>query len=463
VSILDARTLEKKSAFAVAREPRTVVVSKDGANAFVSHAVGKWVDVVPLSGLGPPRAIAVSGSEEVVGRHMMTSELDRSACQGFALAKADTGRIFAPQVLVFSDDPSTTSEGYGGGDSSREPEAFHVPVIDEDAASVVAESSRIRAGAERQPKCALPRAAAVGRAGLFVTCLGEDSVVLYDATMVHPDQVEIARWRVPSGPVGIAIDEPHARAVVWSQFAHALTTIAVSDGSTPRPFSLSSVTLPRDVRTSARVERGRALFHATGEERISGDGRACASCHPDGRDDTLVWSSPNGPRQTPMLAGRLDGAAPYGWNGDAKDVPTHLVSTFKRLGGKGLTGDDKESLMAYVATLRTPPSAKTHDEAITRGAAIFRSEKTGCSSCHGETGDLPDGAAHDVKSITEGDVRRKFDTPSLRFVGGTAPYFHDGRFGDLRTLIVKSDGKMGHTKHLSPGEVSDLATYLESL
>ena len=32
-------------------------------------------------------------------------------------------------------------------------------------------------------------------------------------------------------------------------------------------------------------------------ERLSGDGRACASCHPDGRDDGLVWSTPNGPRQ----------------------------------------------------------------------------------------------------------------------------------------------------------------------
>jgi cytochrome c peroxidase len=170
-----------------------------------------------------------------------------------------------------------------------------------------------------------------------------------------------------------------------------------------------------------------------------------------------------------MLAGRLDGAAPFGWNGDAKDVSTHLVSTFKRLGGKGLTGDDKEALMAYVASMRSPPTSRTDglrardDGAIARGGAIFRSPEAGCAGCHGETGDLPDGTSHDVKSIAQGDMRRKFDTPSLRFVGGTAPYFHDGRYADLKTLLVKSDGKMGHTKHLSPAEIADLAAYLESL
>ena len=343
-----------------------------------------------------------------------------------------------------------------------------MPIVDEDAAEVVAESTRLRAGSLRATSCQLPRAAAVGKAGLFVACLGEDAIALYDASMLHPDDAELARWQVPAGPIGIALDEARGRAVVWSQFAHALTTIAIGDDAgVTRPFSIASTSLPREVRTSAKVERGRELFHATGDRRISGDGRACASCHPDGRDDTLLWSSPNGLRQTPMLAGRLEGAAPYGWNGDAKDVSTHLVSTFKRLGGKGLTGDDKEALMEYVASMRPPPSSRAKRSAaavaVARGAAIFRSAQAGCSGCHGENGDLPDGAAHDVKSMAEGDVRRKFDTPSLRFVGGTAPYFHDGRYADLKTLIMRSDAKMGHTKQLSSEDVADLAAYLETL
>src|SRR5262249_59411146 len=102
-------------------------------------------------------------------------------------------------------------------------------------------------------------------------------------------------------------------------------------------------------------------------------------------------------------------------------------------------------------------------EAALRGQAIFRSEQAGCAGCHGSSGDLPDGSQHDVQSRASADLQAKFDTPSLKFVGGSAPYFHDGRYSDLKTLLVNSDGKMGHTKHLSPGELADLVTYLETL
>lgn len=479
VSVVDMATLSIKSEHLVAREPRAVVISSDGKRAFVSHVVGDGIDVIALDGNPLPggkngskepgdlkKKLVVDGTEVVFGRHMMTSDQSRVACQGFVLAKSESGRIFAPHVLAFTGDPAETSSGYGGGDFGRESEVFHVPVIDEDAAKVMSGSMRIHDGVDGNPtRCALPRAAAVGKAGLFVTCLGENAVVLYDSNAVNPHEVEVGKWSVPSGPTGIALDEAHSRAIVWSQFAHALTTVAIGDGSdTTKPFALSSATLPRDTRASAKIERGRQLFHATGESRISGDGRACASCHPDGRDDALVWSSPNGPRQTPMLAGRLAGAAPYGWNGDAADVSTHLVQTFKRLGGTGMTGDDKDALMAYVSSLRAPPEKKPVDpQAAVRGHAIFTSAQAECATCHGDAGDLPDGSKHDVKSRTTGDTRAKFDTPSLRFVGGSGPWFHDGRFKDLETLLVKSDGKMGHTKHLSPSELGDLQAYLESL
>jgi mono/diheme cytochrome c family protein len=472
VSVLDAVSLTVRAEHAVAREPRGVVVSNDGKRAFVSHVVGDKLDVIALDGSGgaadakAKASLSVNGTEQFFSRGMGATDQKRAACQGFALARAESGRVFAPHVLVFTGDPAENSSGYGGGSEGREAEVMHIPVIDEDAAKVVSESMRLAAGLDGQAgRCALPRAATVGKAGLFVTCLGENVVALFDADAVNPHDVPLGRWSVPSGPVGIALDEGRSRAIVWSQFAHALTTLAIGDGTAvQRPLALSSVTLPRATRASAKLERGRALFHATGDDRISGDGRACASCHPDGRDDTLVWSSPNGPRQTPMLAGRLTGAAPYGWNGDATDVSTHLVQTFKRLGGKGLTGDDKEALMAYVSTLRPPPDRKAKDpSAALRGQAIFRSPQTECSSCHGTDGDLPDGISHDVKSRAGADVRTKFDTPSLRFVGGSAPYFHDGRYKTLGALLTKSDGKMGHTKHLAPSELADLEAYLESL
>ena len=470
VSVIDAHTFTRKATHRVSREPRSVVVSSDGKRAFVSHAVGPNLDVIALDGTkeknakGPITSLSMKGVEETDGFRGFGGSQDRVACQGFALAKTDNGRIFAPHVLVFPGEPEPSS-GYGGGSEGREAEVFNVPVIDEDAGKLLSESTILRAGFEMTPSCVLPRAATVGKAGLFVTCLGEDSVQLYDADALNPHDVSLAKWAVPSGPTAIAVDDEHDRAVVWSQFAHALTLIATGNTGKTGAFALSSISF--DTKEDEKLVRGRKLFHATGDRRISADGRACASCHPDGRDDTLVWSSPKGPRQTPMLAGRLQGAAPFGWNGDAKDVSTHLVSTMKRLGGTGMDGEDKEALVAYILSMKAPSEkgakiAQTED-AVARGAALFRSEETQCANCHGTSGDLPDGSQHNVKSKNATDLQANFDTPSLRFLGGSAPYFHDGRYPDLKTLLVKSDGKMGHTKQLSPAELDDLTAFLETL
>ncbi len=464
VTVIDAHTFVLTTTHEVPREPRNVVIASDGARVFVSHAVGPSLDILPLAltASPPPKPIELGGTQEFGFHGGFVSQRPRAACQGFALTKSADGRVFAPHVLV-SPGEVEVSLGYGDIEDTVA-ETFHVPVIDEDTSMVVAESKKLRIGFAAGPRCALPRAATVGKAGLYVTCLGEDTVELFDSDALNPHDVGLKTWHVPAGPTAIALDENHDRAVVWSQFAHALTTIAIgADGAAlSAPLSLSSLTLVRS-NEDPKLERGRVIFHATNDPRISSDGRACASCHPDGRDDTLVWSSPNGPRQTPMLAGRLQGAAPFGWNGDATTVGKHLVQTVKRLGGTGLDGDDKEALLAYLDAMNGPPTAASRTEAALRGQAIFGSESAGCASCHGASGDLPDGAQHDVRSRGASDRQAKFDTPSLKFVGGSAPYFHDGRYPDLRTLLVKSDGKMGRTKHLTEAELADLQTYLETL
>jgi cytochrome c peroxidase len=232
--------------------------------------------------------------------------------------------------------------------------------------------------------------------------------------------------------------------------------------------SVHSVSLPHH-RSIAEddevVALGRKLFHGVGDRRVAKDGRACASCHPEGRDDGLVWSTPNGPRQTPMLAGRTVGTGPYSWLGDSATVADHLEHTIARLGGKGLPKSDRDALAKYLAVMPEPPRSFSPEstEARDRGAAIFASAEAGCSSCHGARGDDPDGMAHDVKSKASADRQREFDTPSLKFIGGTAPYFHDGRYPDLRMLLTKTNGKMGHTSHLSEEDFDALTAFLRTL
>jgi DNA-binding beta-propeller fold protein YncE/mono/diheme cytochrome c family protein len=443
----------------VAQEPRGVVVSDDGRFAFVSHAVGQSLERIELA-TGAAARISVAGTEVVVSEEG-SDDVPRQACQGFALAKsiAPAGRIYAPEVLAFTGATDQPSAGYGSPDELT-PEVFDVAVIDEDRGKALGESLKQRMMHKGRP-CVLPRAAAASaRGSLFVACLGEDAVVELDGASIAPVTAELRRWPVPSGPVGIAIDDARDRAIVWSQYAHTLTTLATGPAAPPVVQTLVLGAGPGE-GLPEQLARGRALFAAVGDPRISKTGQACESCHPDGRQDTLVWSSPNGPRQTPMLAGRLADTAPYGWNGDAKDLASHLKSTMKRLRGTGLAGDDLDALIAYVTALRGP--ALSGDGAlVAEGEAIFRSADAQCASCHGEDGRAPDGVRHDVGSRAAGDQRRELDTPSLAYLAGSAPYYHDGRFATLRELLEKSRGKMGQQRPLSPHEIDALEAYLRT-
>src|SRR6185436_9732784 len=129
-----------------------------------------------------------------------------------------------------------------------------------------------------------------------------------------------------------AIDEATSRVVVWSAFDRVLDVVSLEEYAVPALHDpdatpeaspgVARLALSRRASTAAPadLDLGRRLFHAASDPRIAVDGRACASCHPDGRDDAIVWATPDGPRQTPMLAGRVTGTAPYGWTGNGGDV-----------------------------------------------------------------------------------------------------------------------------------------------
>src|SRR5262249_50283547 len=143
---------------------------------------------------------------------------------------------------------------------------------------------------------------------------------------------------------------------------------------------------PLKEKIPAEVALGRILFHAAGDARIASDGRACASCHPDGRDDAITWATPEGPRRSIMLAGRVAKTPPYSWNGNEQTLHNHLGNTFDRLSGKGLRSIELDALVAYVSTLPVPTQRESADGVdrakVARGAGIFASKEAGCSSCH---------------------------------------------------------------------------------
>jgi cytochrome c peroxidase len=98
---------------------------------------------------------------------------------------------------------------------------------------------------------------------------------------------------------------------------------------------------------------------------------------------------------------------------------------------------------------------------VDRGHRLFDDARQGCASCH--LGGGTDRARHDVGSGREIERSLAFDTPSLTFVAGTAPYFHDGRHATLMDVLDAHDQKMGTTVHLGAADKLALAAYLETL
>jgi YVTN family beta-propeller protein len=284
--------------------------------------------------------------------------------------------------------------------------------------------------------------------------------------------------RIGEGADGIAITKDGTKAFVYSQFDHQVETLEAKGRgdsavvvSTRQPIKVVGDTLTSD------LVLGRKLFFNAIETKVSSPQTtvACSTCHLEGREDGHVWMFPDGPRQTPSLAGRdLLKTAPFHWSGEFPTIGDFNVHTVReRMGGVGLPQPDADRLDAFITSLPTPPSPVARTiEAATRGRAAF--EKAQCATCHaGEL--LTDNSSRDVGTLntssptaTQRDnglvVLKGFNVPSLKGLSRSAPYLHDGSEETLEARVFGNGAdKHGVTSTLSENEKTDLVVYLKSL
>jgi cytochrome c peroxidase len=275
--------------------------------------------------------------------------------------------------------------------------------------------------------------------------------------------------------------------------------VVTLDVDGPRPW----VRLAEDP-LSAQAAMGRKLFY-NGTDEVTSGGMGCAGCHPEGRDDGHVWHEAflwgeerrffagkenipdfptetrwgGFPRQTPMLAGRLIAEGPYGWHGESPHLTHRLTNGFRlHRWGQYPYGhqakDLHERAMALRAFLRqglVPPPVRAGEltEEEKKGKEVFMRVDTKCAGCHVPEMNYSDRAPYPVyaKLPTPEDFGKDpeaaYKTPSLRFVGGSAPYAHDGRYSTLEELIELNDDRMGNTKQLTKPERDALVAFLRTL
>ncbi|CAN5527710.1 hypothetical protein BH09MYX1_BH09MYX1_45310 [soil metagenome] len=513
-------TKEKTLSIDVDREPRAVLVSQDGTHVFVAHGGAGVTESVELAlktkqvadlglasiaarvfkPIGPSRRPDLAFDALIPVSAAAGSALDdcldcfgsfpsdgfggsprRFARQGYALVGFDAHdakgkslghRVLEPHAEVIPGDPREgTIVYYGGSDFDAPPtNQFGFSVLDGDTGK----RTKLVAGPAWTNKsaCHLPRAAAVDakQTVVFTACLGSDSVHAYAIDGATVAATPTYRVDVPT-PSGIAIDSETSRVWVLSSFERTLSSFAPAE---PTKDAKGAKTFKSPIREDVHLEGksdlteqqllGRKLFHAAGDPRIAVDGRSCSSCHMDGREDGLVWSTPTGPRQTIQLAGRLGRPAPFGWVGKDASIQDHMKQTISNFSGTGLAAAELDALAAYMTVMKGPPQkwhALTREES--RGKDVFASSETGCAGCHAEKTGFSDHDVHNVQSATVTDTTSSFLVPSLSGISGSGPYLHDGRYATLDDLLTGTDGKMGTTKSLTPEDKKALLAYLETL
>lgn len=289
----------------------------------------------------------------------------------------------------------------------------------------------------------MPFAAALDRFSqrLYVANAGSNDVSVIDLN------TGLARAHIPVGdnPRGIILNRDNSLLFVHNVLDGTVTTIQTIDQQILNVLPITNLTIPTDLLFGSQA------FHSAVDPRLSADGwLSCATCHFDGLSDGRVWLGfPDGPRNTPLLYA-LPETVPYNWSGTWDEIEDVELKIRWLLAGEGLVegapnppmgsphagvSPDLDVLTTYLLSLRPPASPPPHDSVLAaRGAEVFL--ELNCTSCHvGTAGTSLE--TYDV-GVGQSPLERRgtsFDTPSLRWLWLSAPYFHDGSAATLRQMF----------------------------
>jgi YVTN family beta-propeller protein len=497
VQAIDTRTDTVVATRPVGEHPFGASLSADGRRLYVSHLLlhpGVTIVSAPDLASASFTPLPDQPPDPTNNKRLPNGEV-RGAYA--AVPRPETGEVWVPHLLLATGTPQpelvfdatvfpTVSVVAANGNSMEKRLLFRPVSIPTASGSFIDSVSGPRDVAFTPD----------GRLALVAMAQSEDVMVFdaatgFEATLVRP---------TPSALIeGVIVDAQGTHAYLQGRSTHNVTVLSIAEGTSgPQvrvdgdPIEcLQADPMPPDLRRGLRLfySANSAAFPITQDFWV-----ACSTCHLEGGTDAVTWRFQQGPRDTPSNAGGPINTG-FLFRQAVRDSVLDYDETIRvEQGGNYHRTDPRQlpDLQAiaqftnYAIPFPQNPYRNTDGTltpAQTRGQTLFTAR---CAACHtGDystdsgsgnpqldlsgtivlhdigtcvtTGPFPDQPATDIA----GHPREAclFDTPTLRGIFATAPYFHDGSAETLEDVIPR----VPNTSDLTAAERSDLLEYLKSL
>lgn len=436
VRVLDANTLEIIASIATEPYPRGLALERQ--TLFVTHFRSGRISEIDTGSLAVTRVI--------------TTEADANLTQAIAIRN---DRAYVPQTRSNASNPALLFDDT----------VFPIVSVVDLASGANLPQDRFSIAVIDKP-VNMPIDAVVTSTGkLYVVNAGSDDVTAIDLAT----RKSLAHIEVGTNPRSIALSPDERTLWVSNALAGTVTAIDTATDTVTDTIAVTTIALPPDILN------GKILFNSTSRTTLAKDQWiSCATCHFEGGTDGRTWFFRDGPRNTPALFGVL-ATLPMHWSGDLDELQDVEETIRVVQAGSGLIHDasdickpacdtsprttgrsqDLDDLAAFMMRVQAPHREPQTSEAIARGEVVFGI--AGCTFCH-PAPLYTDRRKHDVGTATP--LERKgprFDTPSLRGLFDTAPYFHDGSAATLYDVLDR------HAASLDAKQRDDVVAFLNAI